>query len=482
MPVQDTAVDTRLILGGPGTGKTTWQLGQVQDALSAGTPPDRIAFVSFTKAAVEEAKARAMDQFSLQERDLPYFRTIHSLCYRSLGLRRSDVMGPQDWAAVARAAGVEFTPAGTGAAATDDDDMPGDGATAGDQSLSLIQYARAVRSPLKAVWQEFGQDLPWGQVQLLERALLEYKSNSGKLEFADMLTQYLARKCSAPVSLAVIDEAQDLTAAQWAVVRTAFAGANTVLISGDDDQAIHTWAGAATRQFLSLECPRTVLPVSYRLSPEVFRVVQGIASRIQFRFPKDWGPAKHRGRVLTADWLDDVRIDPDAGSWMILVRSGFQLKEVAGHLRRQGLAYRTRARWSVPAEHVRAIVAWERQRAGRATPDEQERAAEYARRGTPVSAPWFDALTGIATYHRDYYRAIMRSGRKLTEEPRILISTIHGVKGMEADHVVLLTDLTAKISDHMGDAEHRVFLVGASRARKSLTIVAAKDAALGYWV
>jgi superfamily I DNA/RNA helicase len=54
------------------------------------------------------------------------------------------------------------------------------------------------------------------------------------------------------------------------------------------------------------------------------------------------------------------------------------------------------------------------------------------------------------------------------------------VKGQEADHVVLHTDLTRKIVEQMGDGEHRVFYVGATRARHSLTIVAPENAALGY--
>lgn len=471
--------ETRLILGGPGTGKTTHMLNQVQDALSQGVPSDRIAFVSFTKAAVEEARNRAMDQFSLREQDLPHFRTIHSLCYRALGLRRNDIMGPKDWEVVADAAGVEFTPKGMQGGESEDD-LPGDGATVGDQALSLIQYARAIRKDLKDVWQEFGQDISWVQLELLDNCLREYKSQSHRLEFADLLTEYLKRKQSTPVRIAIIDEAQDLTAAQWAVVRTAFADTPVVLISGDDDQAIHTWAGAATRQFLSLECPRFVLPVSYRLPPDIFEVVQGIARRIQLRFPKEWSPANHEGRVYRADRLEAVRVNPDMGTWMILARSHYQLKEAAGLLRWQGVPYRTQFRWSVPQEHVRAIVSWERQRAGRATPDEQEYAAEFAGPGIPRSTPWFDALTGIGTSNRDYYRAILRSGRKLTDEPRVLISTIHGVKGQEADHVVLLTDVTAKVAANIGDAEHRVFLVGASRARQSLTIVTAKDARLEY--
>jgi DNA helicase II / ATP-dependent DNA helicase PcrA len=478
LPLPTFAMQTRLILGGPGCGKTTFQLAQVDVALQAGTPPDRIAFVSFTKTAVEEARARACDQFDLEPRDLPYFRTIHSLCFRALGLRRSDVMQPDDWKRIADAAAVEFT---IDAPVHVDDDMPGDGATEGDRALSLIQYAQAVRSPLKPVWQEYGGDLAWHMVERLEGTIAAYKGSCERLDFPDMLTQYFAHGAPIPLDLAVIDEAQDLTAAQWAVVRRAFSSAREVLISGDDDQAIHTWAGAATRMFLSINAPRTVLPVSHRLPRPIWEQGNAIAARISQRFTKEWAPASHKGMLSSVQDLDDVPIGAD-GSWMIIARNGYMLRDIAKHLRHIGLPYRTRTRSSIDLSHVRGIVCWERQRKGTATEQEQETAREYADRSAPVTAPWFDALTGIALGQREYYRTILRAGHRLQDESRILISTIHGVKGMEADNVVLLTDVTRKIRDHMDrdpDPELRVFYVGATRARRNLYIVEPRDAVLG---
>ena len=42
---------TKIILGPPGTGKTHNLLNLVEKELAKGTPPDRIAFVAFTKKA-----------------------------------------------------------------------------------------------------------------------------------------------------------------------------------------------------------------------------------------------------------------------------------------------------------------------------------------------------------------------------------------------------------------------------------------------
>ena len=58
---------TKIILGPPGTGKTHTLLNRVEEELARGTPPDRIAFLAFTKKAATEARDRAMKKFKLEE-------------------------------------------------------------------------------------------------------------------------------------------------------------------------------------------------------------------------------------------------------------------------------------------------------------------------------------------------------------------------------------------------------------------------------
>ena len=79
------------IFGSPGTGKTTTLLKLLEEKISEGFKPEKIGFVSFTRRAVREARSRVIKKFNLSEDDLEYFRTIHSLCYRTLNINSGQV-------------------------------------------------------------------------------------------------------------------------------------------------------------------------------------------------------------------------------------------------------------------------------------------------------------------------------------------------------------------------------------------------------
>ena len=85
--------EERVIWGPPGTGKTTASITLANTWLDRGTPPDGIAFVAFTKAAAKAAATKIFeseDEARMTE-EFPYFRTVHSLCYRALKKERPDL-------------------------------------------------------------------------------------------------------------------------------------------------------------------------------------------------------------------------------------------------------------------------------------------------------------------------------------------------------------------------------------------------------
>jgi superfamily I DNA/RNA helicase len=69
---------------------------------------------------------------------------------------------------------------------------------------------------------------------------------------------------------------------------------------------------------------------------------------------------------------------------------------------------------------------------------------------------------------------LLNNGDDLFNEPRIKVSTIHGVKGEECENVVLFTDLEKIIYESAlrnPDPEHRLFFVGVTRTKENLYIM-----------
>ena len=100
----------RKILGPPGTGKTTRLLNYAQTFIKLGTPIDKIGYFAFTKKAATEAKDRMLDQNpKLSEKELKHFRTLHSLAFWKLGMKKSEVMQDEHYEDIGRSVGIEVT-------------------------------------------------------------------------------------------------------------------------------------------------------------------------------------------------------------------------------------------------------------------------------------------------------------------------------------------------------------------------------------
>ena len=62
--------------------------------------------------------------------------------------------------------------------------------------------------------------------------------------------------------------------------------------------------------------------------------------------------------------------------------------------------------------------------------------------GLVVSTVWYEAFEGLDPITENYIRNMRANGETLNKNPRIIMSTIHGAKGGEADKVLLMQDIT----------------------------------------
>lgn len=490
-----------LLLGPPGTGKTTHLIGRIDEALQQGIAPEEIAFVSFTRKAVQEAITRACEKFKLKPRQFPLFQTVHSLCFKQLGCTKTNLLGRQNFIELGNWLGYDLTgqvDLGDGVIAS--------GAAPGDKFLFLDNIARARCISVRQCWEEEGFDIAWHEQERFSKGYERYKEKQGLMDFTDLLSRYIDSGNATKARVAFIDEAQDLSRAQWRVLGKCFANVPTVVVAGDDDQSIYKWSGADLETFLSLEGQQTVLSQSYRLPKAIHEYSVRLIGGVKGRFKKDFAPTSEQGELNYCNALEQLVINPNETT-LILARNVYLLNALYDHVKRLSLTYTARNGYSsVKAGHVGAVVAWEQlrkggaitlqdakeiyeylrvgdvlARGGKAAMEEEEDDSEnytyetlrdnYGLKSMPI---WHEALQGIPLETREYYISVLREKRKISVEPKVHINTIHSVKGGEADHVIVLSDMSKRTFTEYQkdpDSEARVAYVAATRAKKRLTIV-----------
>jgi len=147
--------------------------------------------------------------------------------------------------------------------------------------------------------------------------------------------------------------------------------------------------------------------------------------------------------------------------------------------RDQGVAYSFKGGSSINKNHLKAISIWEGARKGITVNTAEALFVEsfmplQYKDNWPKHLVWHEALTIIPFLEREYYISLLRRGEPITKEPRIHISTIHGIKGGEADNVALVTDISQRTfysQEKNPDAEHRVWYVAATRAKQALHVI-----------
>jgi superfamily I DNA/RNA helicase len=92
------------------------------------------------------------------------------------------------------------------------------------------------------------------------------------------------------------------------------------------------------------------------------------------------------------------------------------------------------------------------------------------------SKRWRNQESPLIPYADDFYRAYARWGPDAPTETKVRVGTIHSAKGAEADNVVVLLTTTprcqreASLDIASQDAEHRVWYVAVTRARRRLFV------------
>jgi superfamily I DNA/RNA helicase len=274
-------------------------------------------------------------------------------------------------------------------------------------------------------------------------------------------------------------------------------------VAGDDDQAIFRWAGADVDHFIDMSGHQDTLTQSYRVPVEVQKLSHTIIENIEHRRKKAWKPRKEDGSITHIMSLDEL--DMSEGTWYLLGRNVYLLSLYVEHCIRMGLIFESRFGQAMDTRVLAAVKTWESLRRGQQVTVEDARmvytfmssryAVKYGYKqtldkrsqddlisidelketyGLMVSDVWHESLDRIGDDNRNYLLEALKRGENPLKPPRIKIDTVHGVKGGEADHVVIRPDMAMRTyTEYLEnpDDEARVWYVAVTRARSHLYIM-----------
>ena len=447
--------------------------------------PEELAFVTFTRKGAEEGLRRVCSKLMFEPEDLPYFRTLHSLTFHALNLKGTQMFGRLDQRKFNKEFGynVNRCEVDTGKVAATTDSLYLDFYDM-ERSGALTSKQLAEADIEKAYYNQIVQDYE------------AYKAREEKVDFFDCLIKYVENGEALPVKVAMIDEAQDITALQWKVIDKAFRKAEKIIIAGDDKQSIYAYSGARPDFLIQLskQFPVEHLSKSYRIPYSVYRLSVAITNFIGEKTEQKAEPRMENGegmimqlngleRIL--NFLDEscIKNDPDKTAWYILARNNCFLEEPKKVLEEALIPYWTAEGFFMGGEIMKRLKDYENfKMEGYRDPKKKE---DFQRKFgiEDFTQPFTE--TNLFTEGRKWVYAsyIEKYGLKKLEEmckwnPQVLVSTIHHVKGGECQNCAIMLDTTRKTKGNVFeniDEELRILYVGVTRAKENLFLIDSKN-------
>ena len=476
--------DVRVLLANAGTGKTRRLIEEVSKELET-RRPEELAFVTFTRKGAEEGLHRVCSKLVLTPDELPYFRTLHSLTFHALGLKATQMFGRIDQRKFNKEYGYEINRCEVDT-----------GKVAPTRDTQYLDFYDLERSGALTSRQLAQADIELGYYHQLVRKYEEYKANEHLVDFFDCLIKYVQEGDSLPCKVVFVDECQDITALQWRVIEKAFSKAEKFIIAGDDKQSIYTYSGARPDFLIDLSkrFPVEHLSVSYRIPYSVFKLSVAITNFIGDKTEQKAEPRMENGegsitqlseleRLKHFIREEDYAENKSETSWYILSRNNCFLSEPMKLLEENLIPYWTADGFFMGGQIMKRIKDYMGYRLeGYGNPKKKE---DFQRRFgiEDFSVPFTDTCLFTEGRKWVYASYIEKFGLDKLEDmcswnPQILISTIHHVKGGEANSVAVMLDTTRRTVGNIYndiDEELRILYVGVTRTKQNLFLIDSKS-------
>lgn len=354
---------TLKLSGPPGTGKTHYGRNWLIEQIAAGIDPYRIAFVSFTNKACNEARARmagVLEPGGIYADDLTYCATIHALAKRALNITDRDWLADRKLKQFAK----EYDYDLSSSRRDEEEDADANAVAHGTDSPLLAVYnwtrnrlitdAQAGLRAFALYDREAADRVDTYRYGRFVADYEDWKKTNSLRDFTDLLLEVIAHNISIPVSAVVVDEAQDLPPLMWAAADRLFRHAEVSAVLADPDQAIYGFQGATPKLYLERQAQHFIrLVQSRRLSSRVcanaLRVISQNSNRDHIDFQpvtpeilnergRPWDDADLHGECRRVGRIEDLHLT-NGESWMILVRNWCFVAEIISTLEASGIPY-----------------------------------------------------------------------------------------------------------------------------------------------
>ena len=494
------------LLGPPGTGKTT-TLAKWARAGAGKYGPENMMVCSLTRTAAAEIGGR--------DTGVPRdnIGTLHAHAWRRIN-DRYQVWGSKlhivEW-------NTTYPHYEMGGGVEKDELMGSTMTVPGDELRRKLDLFRARAIP---------QDSWPADILEFNQVFQPFKEHRSLVDFTDMITIALS-EIDCPFDYLIADEAQDYSAIEFALLKKWGAQCMGGAVAGDSLQTLYEWRGASVKGFIEFGDKKEVLRQSWRVPKSAHAYAMKIVERISNEnleegeyLPTDVDGEVHRGN--NALIRDAVRLATQLdGTTMLLATCGYMCHAWVKELKRLAVPFHNPYRkegehagtWNplargykktTAADRVRAFLSppwtWNTLHKWLSTFDKLPRGTkknlvEKKGSGDFVDPRWLmgtlgmndyiNAMAGNLEWFADRMMAKYRSvteyqircamNENIDEVPRIIIGTIHSVKGGEADNVILSPALSpsAMTAWNTGGADSilRTFYVGATRTRNRLFLI-----------
>lgn len=476
--------NVKVILANAGTGKTHKIIEEITKELET-RRPEEIAFVTFTRKGAQEGLNRICNKLMLDADDLPYFRTLHSLTFHAMNYKSNQMFGRIDQRNFNKKYGYNVNRVEVSlvnAQPTTDS--------------TYLDFYDLERSGALTSKQLADADMNFEYYRQLVQKYEEYKSLHHLVDFFDCLIKYVQVGDSLPCKVVYVDESQDITALQWQVIDKAFSKAEKIVIVGDDKQSIYQYSGARPDFLINFakQYPVEHLSMSYRLPKKVYYLANAITRFIGEKTEQksDFKEDNVEGNITQiteisriVNFIDVTKLNKDVNTaqWYMLSRNKCFLYSITDVLEEHLIPYWTADGFFMGGAVLKRLKDFENfKKIGYKNEIKKQ---EFQRKFGILDFNEPFTETNLFTEGRKWVYAsyIQKYGMKKLEAmskwyPQILVSTIHHVKGGEAENVALLLDTTKRTKGNVFadiDEELRILYVGVTRTKENLFLVNSKN-------